>query len=490
MFNENGAARQEKTPQQRFDSSSERAKAEAVATFWMEKLSAAVKQTEAKLEAAKLTGDAKSIQNAERMHRGAYANFQKLFNVAQVFHDFSAETDIEKALRDQYTRAEAKLAADKRVIPGMPDSAWEEQDAKITSLLDALDFIEREKGAPTAGNKPFKDWLPAGYASGLLRAEVQAETKSARAQEVPRPAPTAAGVVAEARTKARHAQATREDADYVAEIQAKLERERFMEELLRAGGVFMHTSMKTGRSAGFQEFWDPRLDKTKSPVQRTIEQSLQYVPESWKPGQPMSKRYDSTTLEDLKKIKETVVLRPLEVTRSRTVEQKASGIKGMFGGTEQRQESYVEQAKNVQEFVPHAAAGEAAYVLEYRAADNEHNVAGAHAYVDYTGRPGQMFDVKLIISESLARKALAEVQKNPNFIRELVEKAALTNSAGAITKGIWEKGENHNGAALRPPYEAWKRLAGGVNRMLIQDRTRTTDPTEAMRFRTQDVITF
>lgn len=486
----------EKTPQQRFEAASEREKLEVLATYWGERQSALAKETETKLEAAKASGDAKAIQVAERAHKNALARFNKAYGIMGVFHETSIEKNLRDALHDQYTKAEARLAENKRTILGMPDSAWAEEDAKITALLDALEFIEREN-APTSGTtstKAFKDWLPLGYASGLIREAVK-EKPAATTEKTRIPvripveayrAPAMARPPVTSRTPDRGVE--------------QREKERLIEAVMENGAFSLHTSLtrEVGAGSGFQDVSDPLWkDKQKHSVKyKNIGDSGAFYFEN---GTHITK--ELRRLLEARSVSEAVRAEPFTETRYTTEEREvnAGGIGGFFGRTkrEAAKVSYQAPVEDISTILPGHAKHEPAIVITYETVNK--------AYTDYTGRGGNLLQIAILLPASVAKALLTLGKKDPAMFRTIAERVAIERT-GIITKELWHSGEGitlnpeerehrkplsareSEFRRIRPPYEEWKAAQGGVEKILIQD---WTDPkAERGLFREEDIVTF
>ncbi|MBP9747606.1 hypothetical protein KBD13_01570 [Patescibacteria group bacterium] len=486
------------TPQQRFETASEREKLEVLATYWGERHSALAKETEAKLKAAKASGDARVIQAAERAHKNALERFNKAYGIMQVFHDTSIETNVHDALRDQYTKAEARLAENKRVIRGMPDSAWAEEDAKITALLDALEFIEREN-APTSGTtstKTFRDWLPVGYASGLIREAIK-EKPAAPTEKVHTPVRIPVEAYrAPAPAAARPPVAPRPPDRGV----EQREKERLIEAVMENGAFSFFTSLTdvTKNGSGFQSVDDPRWHKKlgsslekRSPSSETVS----YIENGTKIHREIGR-----ILQE-KSVSEFVRAEPFTETRYRTEDREvnAGGIRGFFGGTKQdvAKVSYQVPVEDISTILPGHTKHEPAVTVTYETTNE--------AYTDYTGRAGNVLKITMLLPASVAKALLTLGKKDPAVFRAIAERVALERT-GVITKELWHKGEGltlnpeereHRkplsareleARRVRPPYEAWKAAQGGVEKILIQDWT--APGAERGLLKESDIVTF
>lgn len=92
------------------------------------------------------------------------------------------------------------------------------------------------------------------------------------------------------------------------------------------------------------------------------------------------------------------------------------------------------------------------YFADSRNLDRE-----AMGWRDESGRFGQMLLFEIVVPESVGKEIERQVDKDPGFIRTLVEQAAKRTLKHA---DAWETPQGR-GDSLRPPYERWDKGTGG-----------------------------
>lgn len=86
----------------------------------------------------------------------------------------------------------------------------------------------------------------------------------------------------------------------------------------------------------------------------------------------------------------------------------------------------------------------------------------AFEYIDNIGRGGNMFRLHLFIKPDIARSLVDAVERTPGLIRKLADKF-MREQIGA--NDAWGKS--------KPPYERWKQINKGVNRIALMDLSKT-----------------
>lgn len=165
-------------------------------------------------------------------------------------------------------------------------------------------------------------------------------------------------------------------------------------------------------------------------------------------------------------IHEAVGIRPITKIEYRDVSetQRAPGLKGLLGGTVTitRQERAGSKPMLHNEIVIDGKQ-ESAVRFVYAATGRD--------YQDFANRPGNIFEAIIILPESIARRVIAEVKKNPRFVRELTTR--MMESQIGIPRKAWEDGAPENqGRPLGPPYKKWD--AEPVHKIYVMDKKPST----------------
>ncbi len=106
--------------------------------------------------------------------------------------------------------------------------------------------------------------------------------------------------------------------------------------------------------------------------------------------------------------------------------------------------------------------GEPAVALRYAA----HDLPGEMSYQVTDGRYGGLLQAEIVLPESLARKVEKHMERDPGFIRRIIQEAA-TKKLG-LPEAAWTHGnETTRDHALQPPYQKWAAEKGGTSKMRV-----------------------
>lgn len=469
------------SPMDRYRQLDPRAKYETAAAYWSEKLSLKAQELESRRDAAQQAGDQTGIKKAQRELSAAMGNLNKQFAKEVAFRDLRVPQG-----GDLITALKQKLASKEQEVKAFKGSVedGEALDAEVEGLGSAIQDVEEARMSYLDTNTPFAEWLPSWFEKGYL----------VEGQKKPETPPQALPVRNQAE-RAAHSSAAHADANHAEKLRTKLEREAVIEQVMTNGAFAVHTSLvnkKDGVFAGFQDLLDPPDPRWK-PVLKGI------VGEGWRRSKVLfgGGRNGVDVDRELvsRGIAEQVTLDPLLETKSRVEEAvvDSGGLAGFFGmkKKEQKQVSYTEPVVDLSAKLPGHPSHEPGCILSYRT---------AHSYTDYSGRDGNLLDVRMVLPLSVAKKVLEMAKKDPSIIRDVVKKACIEKT-GVVTEEMWNLGSgngNRGGSMLtakeiadcsiRPPYEQWKAEMGGVERMLIQDRVGKGQ--DGLLFNQADVFTF
>lgn len=74
-------------------------------------------------------------------------------------------------------------------------------------------------------------------------------------------------------------------------------------------------------------------------------------------------------------------------------------------------------------------------------------------------RTGAVLSVAVELPKSIADKLLANIEKQPGYVRQIAEVLVVNNSDGRISQEDWDKGRPPYNTRMKPPYERVKELA-------------------------------
>jgi hypothetical protein len=273
----------------------------------------------------------------------------------------------------------------------------------------------------------------------------------------------------------------------------KREKERLIEEVMSQGAFEVHTSLTNFEGtthAGFQDIGDTRWKHAfnASTFDRTARAESVWFERGGGPRGP-------GVLQE-RGISEMVTIEPLtkHEYRNEEYEISAGGLRGIFGGkkTETKKVRYETSVDDISSVLPGHAMHEPACLVIYETVNRE--------YKDYSTRNGNILKVSMVVPKSVAEKLAALGKRDPALFRTLAEKIT-TERTGVITREMWNTGQGNTSKKertiseeeqqyyrVRPPYEMWKAVQGGVERMLIQNRLNSK--IDRGLFKESDVVEF
>lgn len=169
-------------------------------------------------------------------------------------------------------------------------------------------------------------------------------------------------------------------------------------------------------------------------------------------------------------INEVIALVPKQRDIEKAVQEKI--VKPVWGGMRTKTETVTKMEKVGVQPILHSEVvdggkKEPAYELLYKVFDDSMMHPQGHAYRETTNR-NQIFELKITLPESEAKKVLEQIKKDPSFIREIAEKSVIEQLK--IPTEAWEEGKEHNaGYPLRPPYEEWRKRRGGKSKIYFHE---------------------
>lgn len=376
-------------------------------------------------------------QNAESASEGTKKNVKKdaaeMERVQSIFLDLAkkrfntpaeAEDMLEKLEKGFVDRMGACVSKEKE----------EENDRGLSAVRRARTFLEEKQNMDIYGGKDFSNWLKAR--NTRLREERQAQDRKQTQAERDK-----TGAKVEAVYKKIGLQSPAE---------SEKSRERAAEIVLQDGGVRIHTSVERSLSpkhnSGFQNL-ETRIRDGLQPSFALGSIEAQFLSKD-----DLARR---TRLDEAMKsrgIKEIIDIRGAKKEIYETV--TIPGKKGVFGfgKTPDRTER---QATGRYEPILHSeivsgGKKEPAVRFTYYIPQTE--------WRDYSGRPGQMMSVEIVLPESTAIEVKQTLERNPSAMRRIVErvmKEKFLNGTNA-----WEIPQG-SGDSLRPPYDEWDAESDG-----------------------------
>lgn len=168
---------------------------------------------------------------------------------------------------------------------------------------------------------------------------------------------------------------------------------------------------------------------------------------------------DSSFRDTLKRHQLNEALTMIPVTKDVFEEVEPPAPKGILGGlfkktAKPEKRKAGEEPVQHQKMVKNGSEEPLHRIMYYAQGTDPTRESELGAYKCYDGRNGNFLSGEMDLPKSVAEQVYAQIEENPRFARELMEKIMIEKME--ITPEAWESGdENTNNIPLKPPYEEW-----------------------------------